>query len=49
MKEKMYCPKCKMIREVEDAEEVEHEGQKILKAKCSVCKSKMFKMLGKKS
>jgi uncharacterized Zn finger protein (UPF0148 family) len=37
------------MRDVEKSEEVEHEGQKILKAICPVCKSKMFKMGGKKS
>lgn len=43
----MYCPKCKKMHEVENAQEVEHEGQKILRAICPVCKSKMFKMDGK--
>ena len=49
MKTKMYCPKCKAMREVEETEEVEHEGQKILRAKCPMCGSKMFKLANKKS
>ena len=49
MKEKMYCPKCKVMREVGVMEEVEHEGQRIMKAKCPVCKSKMFKLPEKKN
>ena len=49
MKEKMYCPKCKATREVGVEQEVEHEGQRIMKAKCPVCGSKVFKLPGKKS
>ena len=48
-----YCVKCKDKREVQNGEEVEMKGKggtkrKALTGTCSVCKTKMFKILSSK-
>jgi len=48
-----YCVKCKDKREVQNGEEVEMKGKggtkrKALTGTCSVCKTKMFKILASK-
>lgn len=42
-----HCMKCKEKREMKDTEEVEMKnGRKAMKGTCSVCGTKMFKILG---
>lgn len=44
-----YCVKCREKREMEDATEVDMKGgRRAMSGKCSVCGTKMFKILGKK-
>lgn len=44
-----HCMKCKEKREMKDTEEVEMKnGRKAMKGLCSVCGTKMFKILGNK-
>lgn len=44
-----HCMKCKEKREMNDAEQVEMKnGRQAMKGTCSVCSTKMFKILGKK-
>ena len=44
-----YCVKCREKREMKDALEVEMKnGRKAMKGVCSVCGTKMFKILGNK-
>jgi hypothetical protein len=47
-----YCVKCKQKREMKDEKEVEIKGKggtkrKAVQGACSVCGTKMFKILGK--
>lgn len=43
-----YCVKCKAKREMKDVEETRtSKGMRIAKGKCSICGTKMCKMLGK--
>ena len=43
-----YCVKCREKREMKDATEVEMKGgRKALSGTCTVCGTKMFKILGK--
>lgn len=49
-----YCVKCKEKREMKDAKEVEMAGKggvtrHAMTGTCSVCGTKMFKILGKKA
>jgi hypothetical protein len=42
-----HCMKCKEKREMKDTEEVEMKnGRKAMKGLCTVCGTKMFKILG---
>jgi len=44
-----HCMKCKEKREMKDTEEVEMKnGRKAMKGICTVCGTKMFKILGNK-
>ncbi|MFZ2187427.1 MAG: DUF5679 domain-containing protein [Candidatus Moraniibacteriota bacterium] len=44
-----HCMKCKEKREMKDTEEVEMKnGRKAMKGLCTVCGTKMFKILGNK-
>ena len=44
-----YCVKCREKREMKDAVEVEMKGgRRALSGSCTVCGTKMFKILGKK-
>lgn len=48
-----YCVKCKEKRQMKDAKEVEMQGKGGVKRRamtgtCSVCGTKMFRILGKK-
>jgi len=44
-----HCMKCKEKREMKDVEEVEMKnGRKAMKGLCTVCGTKMFKILGNK-
>ncbi len=44
-----HCMKCKDKREIKDVEEVEMKnGRKALKGLCTICGTKMFKILGNK-
>ena len=43
-----YCLKCKQKREIADGEEsVTERGMRMMKGKCSVCGTKVAKILGK--
>ena len=43
------CMKCKEQREMKDAEEtIMKNGMKAMKGVCSICGTKMFKIIGKK-
>jgi hypothetical protein len=43
-----YCVKCKEKREMKDEQETTMKnGRRALKGTCSVCKTGMFKILGK--
>ncbi len=42
-----YCVKCKQKREITDPEEVTlKNGRRAAQGKCSVCGTKLFRMLG---
>jgi len=44
-----YCVKCKSKREMKDTtEETLKNGRQAMKGKCSVCGTKMCRILGKK-
>ena len=48
MAEIAYCVKCKEKREMKDAAEVEMKGgRRAMSGVCTVCGTKMFKILGK--
>lgn len=48
MAEVAYCVKCKEKREMKDAQEVEMKGgRRAMQGICTVCGTKMFKILGK--
>ena len=43
-----YCMKCKSNKEMVDTQEVTMKnGRKAVRGKCSVCKTNMYKILGK--
>jgi hypothetical protein len=44
-----YCVKCREKREMQDEEQVEMKnGRPAIQGKCSVCGTKLFRILGKK-
>jgi len=44
-----YCVKCRAKREMKDAKEVEMKGgRRAMSGTCSVCGTKMFRIMGKK-
>ena len=48
MPETGHCMKCKEKREMKDTEEVTMKnGRKAMKGVCTICGTKMFKILGK--
>lgn len=43
-----YCVKCRVKREMKDTEEsVTNKGMRIMKGQCTVCGTRMAKILGK--